>query len=56
MRNSARAESYRKRAAELRKEAETLADQVSKRLVLEIAERFERLAARIDAQGGPDSN
>jgi hypothetical protein len=48
MRNAERAASYRKRAVELRKDAEALADKESKRLVLEIADRFDELAQRLE--------
>jgi len=54
MRNSDRADLYRNRAVALRAEAESLTDNESKRLVLEIAERFERLAAHIEAKDRPD--
>jgi hypothetical protein len=52
MRNNERVITYRGRATELRTEAETLTDQVSKRQVLEIAERYARLADRIEAKDG----
>jgi hypothetical protein len=48
MRNSDRAASYRKRANELRADAEALADPESKRLVQEIADRYDELAQRIE--------
>jgi len=48
MRNSDRAASYRRRAIELRADAEALEDRDSKRLVLEIADRYDELAQRID--------
>ena len=53
MRTGDRADLYRSRAVALRAEAESLTDPDSKRFVLEIAERFERLAAHIEAQDKP---
>jgi len=48
MHNTERAASYRRRAIELRADAETLADAESKRLVLEMADRYDELAQRIE--------
>ena len=48
MRNTDRAASYRRRAIELRADAEALDDKDSKRLVLEIADRYDELAQRIE--------
>ncbi len=57
MRNSERAASYRKRAIELRADAEALADKESKRLVLEIAHRYDELAQRLERTiADPNSN
>jgi len=56
MRNGKRAATYRRRAAELRDDADTLVDPESKRLVLEIANRYERLAAHLEAQDRPPNS
>jgi hypothetical protein len=53
MRNSARADLYRNRSVALRSEAELLTDPESKRIFLEIAERFERLAVHIESKDTP---
>ncbi len=57
MNNTERVASYRRRAIELRADAETLADAESKRLVLEMADRYDELAQRIERTiGGENSN
>lgn len=57
MHSTERAASYRSRAIELRADAETLADAESKRLVLEMADRYDELAQRIERTiGGANSN
>ena len=50
MRNDERVASYRRRATDLRTEAEAMPDPVSKQLVLEIASRYTLLADRIEAK------
>jgi len=44
---------WRARAKEVRDIAESLPDLLAKRELLEIAEKYERLAARADARGDP---
>jgi hypothetical protein len=57
MRTGDREDLYRNRAVALRAEAEALTDPPAKRFVLEIAERFERLAVHIERQDeAPNSN
>jgi len=53
MRTGDRADLYRNRAVALRAEATSLTDPQAKRFVLEIAERFERLAVHIERQDAP---
>jgi hypothetical protein len=50
MRNDQRVSTYRGRAAQLRTEANALSDPETKQAVLEIAERYDRLANRIEAK------
>jgi len=50
MRNGERADLYRKRASALRAEADTIEERQTRRLIEEIAQRFERLAAHIQGQ------
>jgi hypothetical protein len=57
MHDSERAAKYRRRALGLRADAETLADADGKRLVLEIADRYDELAQRIERTiAGSSSN
>jgi hypothetical protein len=52
-----RVASYRKRAVDLRLEAGRLADLGNRQAIMDIAERFDRLADRVaDKDGGPISN
>jgi hypothetical protein len=53
MQNADRAATYRHRVSDLRAAAQSLSDRESKRLLLEIPERYERAADRIGAQGKP---
>jgi hypothetical protein len=50
VRNDERILLYRRRATDLRTEAETLTDPDSRTAVLEIAVRYDRLAALIEAK------
>jgi len=52
MRNDARVTEYRERATQLRGEADGLSDPESKKSLLEIAERYDRLAKCIEAKNG----
>jgi hypothetical protein len=50
MRNDERVAMYRRRASDLRIEGKALSDADTRRSVLEIAERYDRLAALIEAK------
>ena len=52
MRNDERVAEYHARATQLRAEANALTDAESKKALLEIAERYTRLADRIEAKDG----